>query len=91
MNHYLIYYTEDGPGRKELTSCVAQGSILSSDLQNISYDKNLDKEYDACQLWLNRVMHRVDDRGLKLAAAKTESVMLTKMHINTLCHVQEGM
>ena len=34
----LLYVTEDGQVRKELTSGAAQGSILDPDIRNIFYD-----------------------------------------------------
>ena len=37
-DRYLVYDTDDGPKKKELTSGAAQGSILGPDIWNISYD-----------------------------------------------------
>ena len=52
------------------------------------------RDADLAQLLLNQVMRRVyswlEDRGLELATAKTEIVLLTKRHINTLCPFQVG-
>ena len=36
---FIVYETEDGPKRKELTAGVAQGLILSPDLWNAFYDE----------------------------------------------------
>ena len=37
-DRFIVYETEDGPKRKELTAGVAQGSILGADLWNASYN-----------------------------------------------------
>ena len=37
-DRYLVYDTDDGPKKKELTSGAAQGSIQGPDIWNISYD-----------------------------------------------------
>ena len=52
------------------------------------------RDVDLARLLLNRVMRRVfswlEDRGLELATKKTEIVLLTKRHINTMCPFQVG-
>ena len=52
------------------------------------------RDADLAQLLLNQVMRRVyswlEDRGLELATAKTEIMLLTKRHINTLCPFRVG-
>ena len=52
------------------------------------------RDVDLARLLFNRVMLQVfswlEDRGLELATNKTEIVLLTKRHINTMCPFQVG-
>ena len=115
-DRWIVYDTEQGRIKRQITSGAAQGSMLGPDIWNVSYDGILRMEMpegaflvgyaddiavvivardaDLAQLLLNQVMRRVyswlENRGLELATAKTEIVLLTKKHINTLCPFRVG-
>ncbi|XP_046837589.1 uncharacterized protein LOC124432621 [Vespa crabro] len=93
---FLEYITGDGPRRLELKSGAVQGSIqgpIPGGAFLIGYADDIvvvitARDTEGAQLLLNqfmrRVISRMEDHGLYLAAQKTEVVLLTKKRINTL-------
>ena len=79
--------------RRELRIEMPEGAFLVGYVDDIAV-VIVDRDADLAQLLLNKVMRRVyswlENRGLELAIAKIEIVLLTKRHMNTLCTFREG-
>ena len=71
-DRFIVYDTEDGPRRKELTAGADQGSILGPDIWNASYDRILRMEIpDGCFL-----IGYADDVAALIRARDVEAAQL---------------
>ena len=84
-DRFIVYDTEDGSRRKELTGGAAQGSILGPDIWNASYDGILRMEMpDGCFL-----IGYADNVAALITARDVEAAQLR--HGQVMCRVRRWM
>ena len=84
-DRFIVYDTEDGPRRKELTAGAAQGSILGPDIWNVCYGGILSMEMpDGCFL-----IGYADDVTALISASDVEAAQLRLGQI--ICRVRQWM